>query len=93
MSNSELNLEKTFRLLIQIPLYKSRQKEEVFLGIKKSKYPKWIGWQFIKEMKKNGSFLHNLPNSGLYDLAINFWILQSKNKEITLELLENEYEF
>lgn len=66
------NVDKIYKLLIQIPLYKSRSREEVFLGIKKSKYPKWNGWNFLSQLKRENKFPQDIMSCGLYELAVNF---------------------
>lgn len=87
------NVNKIYKLLIQIPLYKSRSREEVFLGIKKSKYPKWNGWNFLYQLKRENKFPQDIMSCGLYELAVNFWLLYSLEKPLTLEFLESQYEF
>lgn len=80
-----------YNLLIQIPLYKQRGKEEVFLGIRRSKFRKWIGWKLISELKRNKEFPSKVSESGLYKLALNFWIIQSLKTPITLTELQKSY--
>lgn len=87
------NIDKIHKLLVQIPLYKQRGREEIFLGIKKSKHKKWIGWKFINQLKAENKFPQCIMESGLYDLAVNFWILYCTKYKLSLEILEKSYEF
>lgn len=85
------NYDSIYNILKNLPLYKQRGKEECFLGILKSKEPKWIGWQYIRCIKKQKTFDDPETFLELYKLAINFYIL--KNTKISKKNLLKNYEF
>ena len=63
------------------------------LGISKSKHPKWCGWNYIKELKRQNRFPQDLVDCGLYELALNFWELYSLTHNITTEEIDKSYSF
>lgn len=70
----ELDDNEILEKIKQLPLYKSRGKEKIFLGILKSKTKNWIGWQFIA--KQNFKLQDDIDL--LYELAINFYKINPK---------------
>lgn len=81
-------------ILKHLPLYKKRGREEVFLGIQKSKNKTWVGWEYITSIKDDEKFGWILTNCGLYDLAVNYWELQqSLGKKVNLDALMKNYDF
>lgn len=83
-----------YDILKNLPLYKRRGREEVFLGILKSKNKNWCGWQYIAEIRKHKDFAKLLVDLGIYKLAENYWELEAlKGKPITLENLLKNYNF
>lgn len=69
-------LDEIYKHISQLPLYKRRLKEEVFLGIVKSKTKKWIGWKYVKIIKKiKEKELDYFLN--LYELSLNYYYLKS----------------
>lgn len=86
--------DEIYEVLKHLPLYRRKNKEEVFLGIKKSKHKNWIGWDCIAQIRKEPNFDKLLIELGLYELAINFWVFQIANgNEINFEYLLKQYEF
>lgn len=81
----ELNEEEILEKLKTLPLYKSRGKEKIFLGILRSKTKNWIGWHYINKQ----DFKIQKDIDLLYNLAINFYLLNPKyfNQNL-LELYE-----
>lgn len=81
-----------YAIVKHLPLYKRKGKEEVFLGIRKSKNKNWIGWEYITSIRKNENFDKLLIELGLYELAINFWVMQAHNgSEVSFEILSKNY--
>lgn len=86
--------DEIYAIVKHLPLYKRKNREEVFLGIKKSKNKNWAGWQYIAEIRKDQNFDKLLIDLGIYELALNFWIFSDLNGEIVdLEHLLKNYEF
>ena len=85
--------ENLYNIVKHLPLYKRKGREEVFLGIIKSKSKTWVGWDYIQSLKNLENFNELLIESGLYQLAINYWYIQNLNgKEITFENLMKNYD-
>lgn len=81
-----------YDILKHLPLYKRKGKEEVFLGIVKSKHKSWIGWEYIASIRNKENFDKLLISTGLYELASNFWEFQKLNgKLVTFEILMKNY--
>lgn len=81
-----------YDILKHLPLYKRKGREEVFLGIVKSKQKTWIGWEYIASIRNKENFDKLLIDTGLYELASNFWELQKLNgKPVTFEILMKNY--
>ncbi len=81
-----------YDILKHLPLYKRKGREEVFLGIVKSKQKNWIGWEYIASIRNKENFDKLLIDTGLYELASNFWELQKLNgKSVTFEILMKNY--
>lgn len=84
--------DEMYAIIKHLPLYKRKNREEVFLGIRKSKMKNWIGWQYIAEIRKDPNFDKLLIDLGIYELALNFWIFSNYNGEIVdLEHLIKNY--
>lgn len=81
-------------LLKRLPLYKRRGREEVFLGILKSKTKNWCGWEYISIIKKEPGFADLLIKLGIYELAVRYWEFQTLvGKQVTFETLMKNYDF
>lgn len=81
-------------ILKYLPLYKRRGREEVFLGIQKSKSKNWCGWEYIAAIRKEPEFANLLIKIGLYELAIKYWEFQTlMGKQVTFETLMKNYDF
>lgn len=86
--------KEIYEIVKHLPLYRRKNKEEVFLGIRKSKYKHWIGWDYISQIRKDPNFDKLLISLGLYELALNFWIFQCESGvDISFEHLLKQYEF
>jgi len=91
----ENQLNEIYNILKQLPLYKRRGKEEVFLGILKSKSPKWIGWNYIKYIKRDFNNIDLDFFYALYELALNYYFMRMniRNESIDIETLKKNYDF
>ena len=88
-----MNPENLYNIVKHLPLYKRKGREEVFLGIVKSKAKNWIGWQYIQDLRNLDNFNELLIETGLYQLALNHWFIQTQNgKEVTFEILKKNYD-
>ena len=85
--------DEVYNIIKHLPLFKKRGREEVFLGIKKSKTKEWIGWEYIASIRNQKDFSNLLINSGLYELAINYWIISKFNgSDLNFETLMKQYD-
>lgn len=83
-----------YAILKHLPLYRRKNREEVFLGIRKSKHKNWIGWDYIARIRKESNFDKLLIELGLYELAVHFWEFQVANgNEISFDYLVKQYDF
>lgn len=87
------DLEPIYEVVKKLPLYKQRAKEEVFLGILKSRSKKWIGWKYLRELKKDRSFNNSAVFIELYELALNYYWIKSQNDSIKYDNLIKNYKF
>lgn len=87
--------DEIYGILKHLPLYKRRGREEVFLGILKSKNKQWPGWQYIYEIRKEKNFSDLVMELGLYELAINYWIFQIHGgfNNFNIAFLSKQYDF
>lgn len=86
-----VELEPIYNVVKNLPLYKQRRKEEVFLGILKSKTKKWCGWNYLREIKKTRRFDDYDSFLELYVLALNFYYIQKQ--DISYASLLKNYNF
>lgn len=86
-------LDALYNELKVLPLYKRRAKEEVFLGILKSKSKKWIGWKYLKEFKKTIEFKDDKLFQQFFELALNYYWLKSLKSKIDANSLLKNYKF
>lgn len=87
--------DEIYEILKHLPLYKKRGREEVFLGILKSKNKQWPGWQYLFEIRKEPNFTQLIIDLGIYELAINFWIFQIRSgfNNFNIAFLAKQYDF
>lgn len=86
--------EEVYAIVKHLPLYGRKNKEEVFLGIKKSKSKGWGGWQYIACIRKEPNFSQLLIDLGIYELALNYLIFQDAiGHELKLDELLRNYDF
>lgn len=87
-----MNPESLYNIVKHLPLYKRKGREEVFLGIVKSKSKSWIGWQYIQDIRNLDNFNELLIDLGIYQLAINYWYVQIQNgKDVSFDILNKNY--
>ncbi len=86
-------LDEIYNDIKSIPLYKQKSKEEYFLGILKSKSRSWIGWKFLKEIKKYKMFYNEEMFLNLYELALNYHYMCKLRGDYNLKEIKKKYDF